>query len=660
MNKPLRILMIDDNPDDRALVKRELKREFEDVEFIEVIESEGFLKTLEEGRFDLVITDYRIRWTTGLNVLDKVRALYPDCPVIMFTGTGNEEVVVQAMKGGLDDYVVKTTSHFVRLPASVRTVLKYYEEKEALKRAEELYERLFENIPVGLYAVTTEGKIVAANKAMVEMLRCPDKKTLMEGDVWKTYEETEDRERWLERLKKEKVVTNFERKLKTHDGEVIWVKNTARAITDEEGNMVLIEGSMEDITDKKKAEMALSMTKERLEKLHDVANVLEKCSNDEEILKNTMDATKEILGFSSSSILFHEEGNMVVKFSTNEKLKPGTKKSMDTGICGLTFKEKKSFLIDNLKDWPEATPAEEEYRSAISVPMGDMGVFQVISNQIGYFDENDLLLVEILVSHTSEALKRIRYQNELKEKEELYRTIFENSGTAIAIINEDMTAAMINQQLEKFTGYDREDLVGDMKWTRFVLEEHIDEMKKLHILRRETPDSVPVNYTFKFINRYGDTRDMLVNVSMIPGTKQSLISLIDITQNLKTLRAFEESQEMFRLCFEKTDQGMTILDLDGKILEVNKAFCDFTGYEERELVGISLEELLNEDKKSECMEELALLAKGDKKAFEGETILMDKKGNQVNSKINVSAVTDYTERVRQLLAFVNKKEMEDI
>ena len=92
MSTRLRVLLVDDNADDRLLVLRELRREFSDVQAEQVIEARGLDQALERREFDLVITDFQLRWTDGIVVLRAVKRRCPGCPVIMFTGTGNEEV----------------------------------------------------------------------------------------------------------------------------------------------------------------------------------------------------------------------------------------------------------------------------------------------------------------------------------------------------------------------------------------------------------------------------------------------------------------------------------------------------------------------------------------------------------------------------------------
>lgn len=120
MNNQLRILLIDDNPDDRVLAIHELQRAFPMLVAREVGEPDAFEDALRSGEFDLVITDYLLRWSNGLDVLDRIRALHPELPVIMFTNSGDEEVAVAGMKRGLEDYVVKSARRLPRLSAAVR------------------------------------------------------------------------------------------------------------------------------------------------------------------------------------------------------------------------------------------------------------------------------------------------------------------------------------------------------------------------------------------------------------------------------------------------------------------------------------------------------------------------------------------------------------
>src|SRR2546422_4059096 len=147
----LRVLILDDNPDDRALVMRELGLEYLDLHIRQITEEQAFTDALEGGNFDLVITDSHLRWTDGLSVLRTVKARHTDVPVIMFTGTGNEELAVDAMQSGLDDYIRKTSQSAARLRTAVRSALERAESRRGTVRLEAGLHTLLNRLGVGVF-----------------------------------------------------------------------------------------------------------------------------------------------------------------------------------------------------------------------------------------------------------------------------------------------------------------------------------------------------------------------------------------------------------------------------------------------------------------------------------------------------------------------------
>ena len=146
----IKILVIDDNPDDRGLITRHLQKEFQEIKITMVKDEKEFNYAIENENFDLVITDYIFYWSDGLTVLKKIKTMFPNMPVIMFTGTGNEEVAVEAMKAELDDYIIKSPKHFTRLAVSINKVLERYKEKKMLVIAEKERKEALEQIEKNL------------------------------------------------------------------------------------------------------------------------------------------------------------------------------------------------------------------------------------------------------------------------------------------------------------------------------------------------------------------------------------------------------------------------------------------------------------------------------------------------------------------------------
>jgi len=168
----LRVIMVDDNPDDRLLVIRELRRQFEHVEVEQIPAPAEWKRALEHGHYDLLITDYDLRWTNGLIIFNQARERWPDLPVIMFTGTGSEEIAVEAMKAGLDDYIIKKPEHFGRLSASARVVLEKRQQQRALRAAEkelQIRNMAVESSITGICFFDMEGVITHANPAFRRM-----------------------------------------------------------------------------------------------------------------------------------------------------------------------------------------------------------------------------------------------------------------------------------------------------------------------------------------------------------------------------------------------------------------------------------------------------------------------------------------------------------
>lgn len=170
--RPLRVLVVDDNPQDRRLVVRELSKAYADVEVSEAIDQSQLVARIDEGNFDLVITDFHLRWSDGIQVLQAVKQRLPNCPVIMFTGTGSEEIAVEAMKQGLDDYIIKNVKHLVRLRGAVQTVLEHATTRKRAERLASQRESLLSQLRVGVFSCTVDGHFLDLNEALIELLGC--------------------------------------------------------------------------------------------------------------------------------------------------------------------------------------------------------------------------------------------------------------------------------------------------------------------------------------------------------------------------------------------------------------------------------------------------------------------------------------------------------
>ncbi|MEE9913424.1 MAG: PAS domain S-box protein [Deltaproteobacteria bacterium] len=116
-----------------------------------------------------------------------------------------------------------------------------------------------------------------------------------------------------------------------------------------------------------------------------------------------------------------------------------------------------------------------------------------------------------------------------KLTEQLYRTIFETTGTATVIIENDKTIFLVNSEFEKLVGYPREELEGKHKWTEFVEKQDLARLEGYHSMRRIDPDAAPRSFEYDVIDSRGRVRSVLGITCIIPGTKKHVSSIIDIT-----------------------------------------------------------------------------------------------------------------------------------
>ncbi len=180
---------------------------------------------------------------------------------------------------------------------------------------------------------------------------------------------------------------------------------------------------------------------------------------------------------------------------------------------------------------------------------------------------------------------RLRAQRDVMDSEAHYRAIFQTTGTATMIIEEDMTISMVNDQFAKESGYSKAEVEGRMRWTEFMHEDDVEKMKVYHHRRRVDPDLVPRNYEIRVRDRDGRVRNVSATVSLIPGTKKSVASLMDITVRKEAEERLRESERFLADVIDFLPDATFVIDAGGRVIAWNRAIEEMTGVPAKEMIG---------------------------------------------------------------------------
>ncbi|MCK5140638.1 MAG: PAS domain-containing sensor histidine kinase, partial [Candidatus Heimdallarchaeota archaeon] len=140
---------------------------------------------------------------------------------------------------------------------------------------------------------------------------------------------------------------------------------------------------------------------------------------------------------------------------------------------------------------------------------------------------------QVMLSLVRDISERKRREEELQKSSNLYRILFETTGTANLLFDDNGTILLFNTRMESISGYKKEDVEGKRKWLEFIPKPELDMMIDFNEIRKEDPSKVPVQYESRFISSDGRIRNIILTVKSVPGTNNFLASLIDITERKK-------------------------------------------------------------------------------------------------------------------------------
>jgi PAS domain S-box-containing protein len=134
--------------------------------------------------------------------------------------------------------------------------------------------------------------------------------------------------------------------------------------------------------------------------------------------------------------------------------------------------------------------------------------------------------------------------------DDMYRTIFDNAGIAIIVVEGDTTISIANSEFCAMTGFSKEEIENRMSWTNFVTADMFQAMHEFHHLRHSAPDALPKKCQSRLHDKAGKIYDVLLHVSPIPGSDRTISSITDITAKVLLEKDIIERDNAFILLGE--------------------------------------------------------------------------------------------------------------
>lgn len=181
----------------------------------------------------------------------------------------------------------------------------------------------------------------------------------------------------------------------------------------------------------------------------------------------------------------------------------------------------------------------------------------------GYDDQGSELLEGFIMDVTARTVA----QEALRESEERYKNLFETTGTATIVYDDQKVIRMCNRKFEELYGLPRSRIINRMKWTCFVHDDDLERMMEYHRKRGEGSGSPPVEYEFKFVDAHGNVKTVHHVVKLLENTRQRIASFADVTR----LKEAEDRLKHWNLELEEQVRKRT-----AQLEEANKELESFS------------------------------------------------------------------------------------
>jgi PAS domain S-box-containing protein len=662
-----KILIAEDSYTDAEICEREVKKVFPTAAFKRTDNKEIFTTYLNEFNPDIIISDYSMPAFTGMEALKITQQITPLTPVIIVTGSQNEDIAVECMKAGAVDYVLK--EHIKRLGNAIKNALIQKEDKIrklnvelALLESEERYRTIIENITLGV-VVHVNNEIVYVNNKMKGMIKATDEKEIIGFSVL-DFVHPDDKESVSLNITNSFQSSSFsgivnEERLICFDKSIIIVEVSAKLIDfyGEKAMMLLIK----DITDRKKAEENLSQSESNYKEIfnstneaifiHDIKNGL---------ILDTNETALKIFGFEDKEALIKGGINLLCTSNqpyTEIEAKNYINKTISHGPQVFEWLAKKQ---NGELFWVEVSLKSTKIR-------GEGCVLAVVR------DINDRKNTQNQLKKINECLLNLglSYEENINTLTNLLGELFGATCTLYNRLVEGMLCSIGQwntpsdfNPIDKPEGHICYDVIQKKSKDIYIVRDLQNTM-----YFSSDPNVKPYKlqtYIGKAVvceNEFLGSLCAVFQKDFIPTEEHDQILTIIATAigmqetRKKSRKALLESEERYRTLFDIAPTGIILEDENGNILEANNMICKSSGYSKEELIGNNVKLFINPEFHHIVDENIRKLLFGVTLVQDVESVnkdnsihnveLYEKKVLLPNGKYGILSISNYvTERKR--------------
>ena len=426
--------------------------------------------------------------------------------------------------------------------------------EEALRISDNQLRDIFENLAVGVYRTTPDGRILMANPAIVRMLGYSSFEELAKRNLEEEgFEPRYERSIFKERIEKDGYVIGLESAWIRRDGTELVVLENARAVRDEHGKTLYYEGTAEDITERKLAENETKSLKRQLE------FILGATKTGLDIIDSEFNV--RYVDPQWAAVYGDYRGKKCYEyFAGVNSVCPA---------CGIpqALKTKQTFVAEQVLPKENNRPIQ-----VVTVPFQD--------------EKGEWLFAEVNIDITEQRKAALA----LRDSEEMLRAIFDATTESILLLDNQATILAVNKTAAQRFGRSVEELVGlgsEQVAATVVSPEVVKS--RIEQVRTVVESGKPVRFEDE---RQGIIFDTAIYPVFDAQGKVSRLAVFgrDITEQRRAKKALEEAKLRYQSLFENAPVGIGVSTPDGWVLECNSTMLRITGYSEEELRRVNLSE----------------------------------------------------------------------